>query len=111
MKTKNVELGHSVSGNDTLVSLYDRDQMDARFTLSDTQYGRLTADGAELIGRPITVNWKLGARTVSHKATITRITPEVNAANGGVEVFCRARGGIRLAIGDLRRAKSARPPL
>ena len=99
VKTKNVELGHSVSGNDTLVSLYDPDQMDARFTLSDTQYGRLTADGAELIGRPITVNWKLGARTVSHKASITRITPEVNAANGGVEVFAGLEAGSALRSG------------
>ena len=97
VQTRNVDLGRSVSGNDTLVSLYDPDQMDVRFTLSDAQYGRLIADGDSIKGRAITVNWKLGAVVQGHDAVIDRITPEVNAANGGIEVYARiaAQSGLR----------------
>ena len=97
VQTKNVDLGRSVSGNDTLVSLYDPDQMDVRFTLSDAQYGRLISDGDTLRGRHIKVNWKLGEVTQSHDAVIERITPEVNAANGGIEVYARIakQSGLR----------------
>ena len=99
VQSKNVDLGRSVSGNDTLVSLYDPDQMDVRFTLSDTQYGRLISEGNELVGREISVNWKLGDVVQSHKATIERITPEVNASNGGIEVFARIAAGSDLRSG------------
>lgn len=97
VQTRNVDLGRSVSGNDTLVSLYDPDQMDVRFTLSDAQYGRLISDGDTLQGREIRVNWKLGEVVQSHKAAIERITPEVNAANGGIEVYARIakQSGLR----------------
>ncbi|WP_319411533.1 efflux RND transporter periplasmic adaptor subunit [uncultured Cohaesibacter sp.] len=99
VQSKAVELGRSVSGNDTLVTLYDPDAMDVRFTLSDAQYGRLTSDGKALIGKAIKVNWLLGERTVAHKATVTRVTPEVNAANGGVEVFARLEAESELRTG------------
>ena len=99
VQSKSVELGRSVSGSDTLVSLYDPEQMDVRFTLSDAQYGRLTSHGATLIGQSITVNWQLGEQVRSHAATITRVTPEVNAANGGIEVYARLEADAGLRAG------------
>ena len=99
VQTKSVDLGRSVSGNDTLVSLYDPDQMDVRFTLSDAQYGRLISDNQPLEGREITVNWTLGDMVQIHAATIERITPEVNAANGGIEVYARIAAGSNLRAG------------
>ena len=99
VQSKSVELGRSVSGNDTLVSLYDPNEMDVRFTLSDAQYGRLTSEGAELIGRSIKVNWQLGEEVRTHVAAISRITPEVNAANGGIEVYARLEPDAGLRAG------------
>ena len=99
VQSKSVELGRSVSGSDTLVSLYDPDEMDVRFTLSDAQYGRLTTQGATLIGQSITVNWQLGEQVRPHEATISRITPEVNAANGGIEVYARLEADAGLRAG------------
>ena len=99
VQTKNVDLGRSVSGNDTLVSLYDPEQMDVRFTLSDAQYGRLISVGNNLRGRKITVRWKLGEVVDSHDAVIDRVTPEVNAANGGIEVYARLAKGSDLRSG------------
>ncbi|WP_319567248.1 efflux RND transporter periplasmic adaptor subunit [Cohaesibacter marisflavi] len=99
VQSKSVELGRSVSGSDTLVSLYDPEEMDVRFTLSDAQYGRLTTQGATLIGQSITVNWQLGEQVSPHQATITRITPEVNAANGGIEVYARLEPDAGLRAG------------
>lgn len=97
VQTKSVELGRSVSGNDSLVSMYDPNAMDVRFTLSDSQYGRLIEGGNDLQGRQIVVNWRLGDSIQSHEATIQRITPEVNAAKGGIEVFARleVKSGLR----------------
>ena len=99
VQSRSVDLGRSVSGNDTLVSLYDPDQMDVRFTLSDTQYGRLISEDNQLVGRKINVNWKLGDVVQSHQATIERVAPEVNAANGGIEVYARVATGSGLRTG------------
>lgn len=99
VQTKNVDLGRLVSGNDSLVSLYDPTQMDVKFTLSDAQYGRLIADGYEMTGKEIEVRWKLGKTTRSHAATIERVTPEVNAAVGGIEVFARLQPTSELRSG------------
>lgn len=99
VQTRNVDLGRLVSGNDTLVSLYDPTRMDVKFTLSDAQYGRLIADGYQMIGKEIEVRWKLGKATRSHVATIERVTPEVNAAVGGIEVFARLQPTSELRSG------------
>ncbi|WP_319530553.1 efflux RND transporter periplasmic adaptor subunit [uncultured Cohaesibacter sp.] len=99
VRTKSVELGRSVSGSDTLVSLYDPDQMDVRFTMTDAQFGRLTSGDNQLVGREIKVNWKLGDVVRSHRAKIERITPEVNAGDGGIEVFARVAEGSALRDG------------
>ena len=94
---KNVDLGRLVSGSDALVAMYDPAQMDVRFTLSDAQYGRLTSDGRDPVGRTIKVNWRLGDTVRSHTARIERITAEVNAANGGIDVYARLeeQSGLR----------------
>jgi hypothetical protein len=73
--------------------------MDVRFTLSDTQYGRLISKDNKLVGRKINVNWKLGDVVQSHQAIIERVAPEVNAANGGIEVYARVAEGSRLRTG------------
>ena len=96
---KSVELGRSVSGSDTLVSLYDPNSMDVRFTLSDAQYGRLTSDGETLLGSAITVKWQLGEQVRTRKARISRVTPEINAANGGIEVYARIEEASSLRAG------------
>ncbi|MCV6546198.1 MAG: efflux RND transporter periplasmic adaptor subunit [Cohaesibacter sp.] len=97
VQRKNVDLGRNVSGNDTLVTMYDPDQMDVRFTLSDAQYGRLISDHTDLVGRSIKVFWKLGDVVQSRVAKISRITPEIDATNGGVQVYARLsdRSGLR----------------
>ncbi|WP_316858796.1 efflux RND transporter periplasmic adaptor subunit [uncultured Cohaesibacter sp.] len=99
VQSKSVAVGRNVSASDTLVSLYDPQQMDVRFTLSDAQYGRLISDDANLIGRKVRVNWQLGDLVRSNAATITRVTPEVNAANGGVEVYARIMANSELRTG------------
>lgn len=89
VQKKNVDLGRNVSGNDALVTMYDPEQMDVRFTLSDAQYGRLISDQSDLVGRAISVVWKLGDVSQTHSATISRITPEIDATNGGIQVYAR----------------------
>ncbi|WP_157747607.1 efflux RND transporter periplasmic adaptor subunit [Cohaesibacter sp. ES.047] len=97
--SKSVALGRSVSGSDTLVSLYDPQELEVRFTISDAQYGRLTSGNNQLVGRQITANWKLGDSIRSHKAVIERITAEISAGDGGIEVYARFAKGTDLRAG------------
>ncbi len=99
VQKKNVDLGRNVSGNDALVTMYDPEQMDVRFTLSDAQYGRLISDQSDLVGRSISVVWKLGDVSQKHDATISRITPEIDATNGGVQVYARLERRSALRAG------------
>ena len=42
-----------------------------------------------MIGRPVTVVWQAGDAPRSFAATVERVTAEIDAARGGIEVFAR----------------------
>lgn len=96
----NVEIGQTVATSLSLVTLYEADTLDARFVLSDGQYGRLIGGGNNLQGRAATVNWKVGSTENPFPAKIDRIGAEIAANRGGVQVF--ARIGAEGAAGGLR---------
>lgn len=89
----NAELGKTVSVNDQIARLIDRNAIDVRFTLSDAQYGRIIAEAtngrASLIGREVTLEWKVGETPVQYKARVTRIGAEIASDSGGVEIYAR----------------------
>jgi len=96
----NVEVGQTVSTSLALVTLYEADTLDARFVLSDGQYGRLIDGAGSLKGREVTVNWNVGASKNSFPATIDRIGAEIAANRGGISIFARvdkaaAASGLR----------------
>lgn len=86
----NVSLGRIVSNNEIITQLYERETLEARFTLSDQQYGQLLSDG--LVGRPVTAIWNIDPNPLEVSGEIVRVGAQVDAALGGVNVFARLQG-------------------
>lgn len=83
------QVGRMVGANDKIATLIDRDWMEARFTLSDEQYGRILSDQDVLTGRRVDVVWSLGDQKIVYPAKIERVAGQLDAATGGVEILAR----------------------
>ncbi len=77
--------GTIVSQNEAVASFYDANALEARFTLSEQQFGLLISDG--LIGRTLEVIWDIEPDPVVVTGTVARIGAQVNASLGGIELF------------------------
>jgi RND family efflux transporter MFP subunit len=89
ISSENVEAGRYVGVSDVVATLYDDESLEARFTLTDAQYGRIAADTEPLIGRTVTVRWVVGAQSYRYDAVIDRIAAEIASRRGGIEVVAR----------------------
>ena len=87
VRSADAEVGRTVSPSDVLVSLYDDRSLDARFLLTDAQYGRLATDRDPLVGRPAKVTWTVGGEAYAFDATVERLGAEVATERGGIELF------------------------
>jgi len=83
------QVGRMLSVNDRVATLIDRDWIDVRFSIADRQFGRLAADGAGVVGRPLQVIWDVGSKKLSYTAKIERIDARVEAKDGGIQVYGR----------------------
>lgn len=83
------QLGRRLSSNDPVARLYDRHQMDVRFTLSDRQYGRILGYGGDLRGRPVRVLWRVGETPIVYHGKVERVAAQIASNKGGVELFAR----------------------
>ena len=95
------QAGQRLSVNDRVGSLIDTGRLEARFHISDAQYGRLTGTSQGVIGRKARVIWRVGQRELVLNAVIARVGAQIDAASGGVELFAR--------IEDREAAASLRP--
>ncbi|MEM8748703.1 MAG: efflux RND transporter periplasmic adaptor subunit [Pseudomonadota bacterium] len=87
VRVSNAELGRLVTANDVVVSLYKADGLEAKFTLTDTQFGRLQSQQGGLIDRPVTVAWSIGGKEFLFDGSIARIGADITSNRGGVEVI------------------------
>lgn len=85
------QIGRMVGVNDKVATLIDRDWIEARFTLTDEQYGRIIAKEGSLEGRDVDVAWKLGQTSFRYPATIERVGAQIQTSSGGVEIFARIK--------------------
>ena len=97
VRAESVEPGRLVSLNDGLATLYDDSALNVRFTLSDSQFGRLAGEAEPLIGRPIGVIWSTAGEDVVLPGTIDRLDADISAASGGVALFGRFDSAANLA--------------
>lgn len=87
VRSQSAEPGRLISVNDVLVTLYDDSALNVRFTLSDSQFGRLAGDAEPLIGRPLDITWSTGGQDIVIAGTIERLDADITAASGGVTLF------------------------
>ena len=85
------QVGRLVGSNDKVATLIDRDWIEARFNLTDEQFGRIVSKEGKLTGREVEVHWDLGSNTFTYPATIERIGARISSATGGVEVYARIK--------------------
>ena len=64
-------LGKWVGAGDPIARLIDENSLEIRFTLADTDFGRLWRDG--LIGRPLEASWRLGGTTFPLYGEVARV--------------------------------------
>ena len=89
VNSASAEVGRYVSSNDLVASMYDDEALEVRFTLTDAQFGRISADTDPLIGRQVGVVWAVGRSRYVYAGEIERIAAEVASTRGGVEVVAR----------------------
>ena len=92
-------VGQRVSTGDRLARLIEVDRMEARFRLTERDFGGLlhstnkvpqgNTKSSELIGKRIRVRWRVGDRHLKFNAIIERLGAEIDATSGGVDVYAR----------------------
>ncbi len=87
VRTSTAELGKTVNTNEVLVSLYSADSLEARFTVTDGQYGRIASDADPLIGRSVKAIWSVGGEEHEFDGHVVRIGSDIASDRGGVEIF------------------------
>jgi RND family efflux transporter MFP subunit len=83
------ELGKRIAVNGRLARLVDAERLEARFHLSDDQFGRILAAEGGFKGRPARVVWRTGTRSLEYGATIDRGSGRIDPASGGVDLYAR----------------------
>ena len=84
-------IGKRVGTNDKIVRLTDANRFEAKFQVTDAQYGRLIHDG-KIVGTPAAVVWKTAGQDFAFEATIVRVSGSVSSGSGGVNLFAELRG-------------------
>ena len=82
-------IGKSLPVNGQVARLIDLSQLEAKFHLSDEEFGRLVKSPKGLLKRAARVVWRVGAESFRYDAEIARIGAEIDAASGGVQAYAR----------------------
>ncbi|MEM8811396.1 MAG: HlyD family efflux transporter periplasmic adaptor subunit [Pseudomonadota bacterium] len=93
-----VEVGRALTVNDVVATLYEADSLEARFQLTDQQFGEILAEAGTVAERPVDIIWRVGDEPVQVPGRIIRAGAEITADRGGVEVIATidaAAGAIR----------------
>lgn len=86
------EVGKLVGVNDRIATLIATDRLEARFSLSDSQYGRLVQAG-DLEGREVDVIWRAGETTITRRAMVARVAANAGEAGFTVHATFVENGG------------------
>ena len=95
VKDANADLGRLLNVNDAVATLLDQAWIEARFTLTDSQYGRIVTNDAKVTGRTIKILWRVGEQPVEYDAVIERVAAEISSEEGGVEVYARLKDPMK----------------
>lgn len=84
---QSVELGQQIGSNDKLADVVDLSRLEVRFSLSNTQFGRLIGPEESLVGRPVKVTWEVGSEPLNFNGLISRAGAQISSSMGGVTVY------------------------
>jgi len=92
-------IGKRLPINGHVARLIDLNHLEAKFHLSDDEFGRLVKAPERLIGRPARAVWRVGAQNFEYSAEITRVGAEIDAASGGVQAYANVdTAGARTSL-------------
>lgn len=83
-----IAVGKMVGTGDRVARLIDARWLEVRFHMSDDQFARVIG-ADDLRGRAATAIWRTATREFRFKVTVDRISSEIDAASGGVDLFAR----------------------
>ncbi len=86
--------GRVLNPNDQIAVLYDADNFEVVFNLSDAEYGRFLQRNAEIIGRPVNIAWDVGGERIELTATIKRVGAQISQSTRGVDVYAELEGPL-----------------
>ena len=86
-------IGKSLPVNGKVARLIDLGRLEAKFHLSNEEFGRLVSTPDGLQNRAARVIWRIGAETFRFAAEISRVGAESDAASGGVQAYARIASG------------------
>lgn len=89
----NVNLGKHLGTNDKIADLIDTSRLKVRFTLTNSQYGRLLDGDEPIVGQPVTVIWAVGEKVLEYTGMIERVGAEITSATGGIYAYAAVDTG------------------
>lgn len=81
-----VQTGKRIGTNDKVAVVIDNKRLEARFSLSNAQYGRILEQDGTVIGRPIEFSWHVGNKVITYQAKIERVAAEIAFGTGGIDI-------------------------
>ncbi|MCB1458344.1 MAG: efflux RND transporter periplasmic adaptor subunit [Nitratireductor sp.] len=87
IRSASVETGKMINANDIAVALYERGNMEVRFTLTDDRFARLQSEPGGFAGRMVEVIHSAGSQTQSVPARMDRLGADIASNRGGVEIY------------------------
>jgi RND family efflux transporter MFP subunit len=91
----NAALGKQFSGfgSDMIAELIDTSRAEVKFSLTNSQYGRLIESNESLVGQPLKVFWNVGTRRLEFDARIDRVGAKIISTTGGVDIYAVIQTG------------------
>ena len=86
--------GRVLNPNDQIAVLFDADNFEVVFNLSDAEYGRFLQRNAEIVGRPLAIVWEVGGERIELAAIIKRVGAQISQATRGVDVYAEVEGRV-----------------
>lgn len=90
----NAREGRVLNPNDQVGLLFDSDNFDVVFNLSDAEYGRFLERNSEIVGRMVNIVWQVGGERIDLTARIERVGAQISQTTRGVDVFARIEGNL-----------------
>lgn len=87
ISTSPVTLGAIVTQSETLATLYESNNLELRFSMSEQNFGQIATQN--IVGRPLSLTWDIADAPRTLTGEIVRIGAEVDPTLGGVELFAR----------------------